>query len=343
MVSYKCEIEFLPKGDGSLTSVTLPTGNNISKFNGGNVSGSSIESPNVGAKPFIIGVSKIGDGSQLLSGYNGYISKTLSNADGTCDFTMTINGENIDNFTIHFDKVVNEYATEIYIDDVKYVNDDTHFFMNVINQNSHTVRFTKWSKGNSNIRFTAITIGLTLTFDKFNGLLSFVRGSQSMQDNTLPTYGAISQYGSVRLADYTGEINDIEQLNMLTSGIKVKLYLDDELVGDYLFESFDKENETIYNIQLNDEIIKWNDIIVDSIKLQENKTAKDLYDFLVSQYEANYESLSDYIENYLSYIKIKYYYLESGSLFSQWNKFCDLTQMLVFKKPNGKIALRRLQ
>lgn len=343
MVSYKCEIEFLPKGDGSLTSVTLPTGNNISKFNGGNVSGSSIESPNVGAKPFIIGVSKIGDGSQLLSGYNGYISKTLSNADGTCDFTMTINGENIDNFTIHFDKVVNEYATEIYIDDVKYVNDDTHFFMNVTNQNSHTVRFTKWSKGNSNIRFTAITIGLTLTFDKFNGLLSFVRGSQSMQDNTLPTYGAISQYGSVRLADYTGEINDIEQLNMLTSGIKVKLYLDDELVGDYLFESFDKENETIYNIQLNDEIIKWNDIIVDSIKLQENKTAKDLYDFLVSQYEANYESLSDYIENYLSYIKIKYYYLESGSLFSQWNKFCDLTQMLVFKKPNGKIALRRLQ
>ena len=342
MVSYKCEIEFLPKGDGSLTSVTLPTGNNISRFNGGNVRGSSIESPNVGAKPFIIGVSKIGDGSQLLSGYNGYISRMLSNADGTCDFTMTINGENIDNFTIHFDKVVNEYATEIYIDDVKYVNDDTHFFMNVTNQNSHTVRFTKWSKGNSNIRFTAITIGLTLTFDKFNGLLSFVRGSQSMQDNTLPTYGAISQYGSVRIADYTNEIQDIEQLNMLKSGLKIKLYLDNELVGDYLFDTFDKDGQ-IYDIQLTDEIIKWNDISLDGTLVQNDKTALDLYSFLISQYtEAKYEDISQSNNEYLSNIKIKYYYLEKGTLFEQWNKFCDITQMVVYKKPSGKIALRRL-
>lgn len=343
MVDYKCEIEFIPKGDGSLDTVTPPVGNNISNFNGGEVNNSSIKNPNIGSNPFIIGVNKIGDGSKYLNEYKGYLSSVLSDNDGNCDFIMSISGSNIDNFTIHFDNIVNQYATQIEIDNVIYENDDTHFFINVEKNNSHIIKFLKWSKPNSNIRFTAITIGLTLTFNQFNGLISFVRGSQSMQDNTTPSYGALSQYGSVKLADYTGEINEIEELNMLTSGIKVKLYLDNELVGDYLFDTFEKENRTTYNVQLNDEIIKWNDIIISSSPLQENKTAKDFYDFLISQYEADYEILSDDIKNYLENIKIQYYYLESGSLFSQWNKFCDITQMLVYKKQNGKIALRRLQ
>lgn len=343
MVNYKCEIEFLPKGDGVINSVSLPVGNNISKFNGGDYIGSAITEPRYGEKPFIIGVSKIGDGSKYLNEYNGYLSSVLSDSNGNCVFEMIINGSNIDNFTIHFDNAVNEYATEIQIDGETLINDDTHFVASVNKGTTHTIKFVKWSKPNSNIRFTAITIGLTLTFDQFNGLLSYVRGSQSMQDNTLPSYGALAQYGSVKIADYTGEISELEELNMLTSGIKIKLYLDDELVGEYLFDTFQKENRTTYNIQLTDEIIKWNDILVDFKDLLLNKTAYDFLLLLKNYYNAQYEDLSDETISYLQSIHIKYFYLKSGSLFEQWNKFCDITQMLVYKKPDGKICFRRLQ
>ena len=344
MVEYRCDIEFMPEGDNALiNSVNLPTGNNISKFNGGDYFGSAISTPKLGSKPFIIGVSKISDGSRYLNEYDGYLSKTLTDNNGNCDFTIAISGSNIDHFTIHFDNIVNEYATEIIIDDEKFVNDDTYFFVKVANQQNHSIKFTKWNKPNSNIRFTAITLGLNLSFNQFNGLLSFVRGSQNMQDNTTPSYGAISQYGSVKIADYTGEINELEELNLLTSGIKIKLYMDNELVGDYLFDTFEKENKTTYNIQLNDEIINWNDILVDEQKLQENKTAYDLYLFLKNLYSADYEDLSNEMILYLQSILIKYFYLESGTLFEQWNKFCDITQILICKKQNGKISLIRLQ
>lgn len=343
MVDYRCEIEFIPEGGGTLNSVTLPNGNNISKFNGGNISGSAIEYPKVGARPFIFGVSKFGEGAVFADEYNGYLSSVLSDSDGNCDFTMTITGSNIDNLTIHFDNIVNEYATQIQIDGKSYINDDTHFFITCDKSNTHTIKFTKWSRAISNIRFTAITIGLTLTFNQFNGLLSFTRGSQSMQDNTTPNYGALAQYGSIKLADYTGEINEIEELNMLTSGIKIRLYMDNELVGDYLFDTFDKENKTTYNIQLTDEIANWNNILINGESLQENITAYDFYLLLKNYYEADYEDLSPEMIDYLKSIIIKYFYLENGTLFEQWNKFCDITQMLVYKKQNGKIALRRLQ
>lgn len=343
MVDYKCEIEFISKNNSNINTITLPNGNNISQFNGGNYKDSSIEYIKRGSNPFIIGVSKIGDGSQYLNEYSGYLSSVLSDSNGDCNFEMTINGSAIDKIIIFFDNVVNEYATEIYIDDQVYENNSVYFIQEVANQSSHIVRFTKWNKANSNIRFTSITVGLSLTFNQFNGLLYYIRGSQSMQDNSLPEYGALSQYGNVKIADYTGLINQIEELGYLAQGIKIKLYLDDELVGDYLFDTFERENSTVYNIQLNDEIIKWNEIFVPGQLLKENATAYELYVLLKSYYQADYENLDDDIANYLTNIKIKYFYLESGSLFSQWNKFCDITQMLIFKKQNGKIAFRRLQ
>lgn len=344
MVDYRCEIEYLPKGNGNINSVNLPIGNNISLFNGGQYSNSSIELPKNGSNPFILGVNTIGDGSQYTEKYEGYMSKQLSDENGNCDFEITIAGEDIDNFIIHFDNVVNQYATEIQIDNETFTNDDTFFVAYIDKKTTHTVKFTKWSKPNSNIRFTAITIGLTLTYNQFNGLSYFVRGSQNMQDNSSPSYGAISQYGNVVISDFAGEISEMEQINVLKSGIKIKLYLDDNLVGEYIFDTFEKENDTTYNIQLTDKIYKWNDMNVNTEYYQENKTAYDLYLFLKSQdTNVEYEELTEETINFLQSISIKYMYFDESSLFTNWNKFGSITQMRICQNEIGKVCIRRLQ
>lgn len=276
MIDYKLEIEvFDNENNGIINNVTVDEPVEGS-FQGGAYQNSAIETISNGANPFIVGQSKVGDGSYFADNYNGALSyiKSDINGDITPSYKIVISGENIHSFVINFDNITNEFATQIKINNTLIYNDDTLFVYKLEEPtNRLDIEFLKWNLPNRYIRYTSIRVDLKLTYNQFTGLLEFTRGSQSTQNSGYPQYGLTSQYGSCKILDNNGELSELELLQILNKNIKFKFYMDNELIGTYVYKEIDKEEKTnIYNVKLQDIAINFNDIIINNkINIKEYK------------------------------------------------------------------------
>lgn len=380
MANYRVEFIINPneyfslKDDyGTFNKVTLPPNNKASKIKSTDDFSNmkSINIPNKGDIPFILGASPLGGKDLLRDSYNGYMSNQITkkvigisgaeygdivDENGKHNFKIRLDVSGFENLSIFFDEAAGQYASSIQIsgrtDDfrnVPYTNRDTIFtYTNSRGDGIIEVTFLSWNKPYYPPRFTCMSLGMHLTFDKFNGLVSFLRGSQSMQDNKLPRYGAVSQYGNVKINDYAGTLAFFIEKKLIGKNIsnnnKIKLYMDDEVVGEYIFNEYTQKYESQYEVELNDDIVQWNNVLLEDYYADgRDYTALDLYNVLKSMYAANYEDLSNEMITHLNTIKIKYLEFKSGTLFEKWNEFCALTQTLVYKNSKGQIVVRRLE
>ena len=117
---------------------------------------------------------------------------TDENGELSTDLAFTIVGSNITNVTFYFDETAQQWATEAYIDGKKMVSDD-HIWTFVWDTpvSAKTITFTKWHRPNYNACIThlAITLDELIFGDKW--IENFDSISQSVADNTTPTYGVL--------------------------------------------------------------------------------------------------------------------------------------------------------
>ncbi|MEG2688732.1 MAG: hypothetical protein RSA24_06145, partial [Clostridia bacterium] len=295
-----------------------------------------------GAKPFVLGASKLGGGDtywDTARKYGGWIDSKLTGVNGEANATITINGTDIDNFVLRFDQVAEQWATELKVDNALFINDDPQFVWTGTKANSHTIQITKWNLPLYPVRITSISVGLTMEFDRSN-LKEVVRGSQVVAENDKPTYGVISQYGSVEIYDNDGELIDLDEIGALKANQEIEVTLGGKVIGQFSSDKWSVDNG-IAKVELTDKLIKWQDTLFGGYSLKDAERATTVFDYL-NGLSGGIVKINNANKKHLYFIEILYSYLESSTLTAAWNKLCGISQMQIYQKENGEIWAERI-
>ena len=189
------------------------------------------------------------------------------------------------------------------------------------------------------------TIDEKVKFDRRN-LLDLKAEMMSRSDIQLPVSGIMSNVGSISFKDTTLRFANFANAGLLKDGIKTEIFLNNtlskqrSLVGTYYTADwqYDNENKTV-SVSLKDDLEEWQDIQVEEMKLSGLLNSYDYYEYLKlktpSKFIFKSQPLSAF---YLCYFP----YLEKGSLWSQWKKFCEVTQSCIYKNEKNEVIISSL-
>lgn len=353
---------------GTINTVTASDYAENSAFKGGEYAGSAISYKKNDLDPFILDHSELDTNREYTDIYNGLVSNCVTldrymedfynkgvsgylvnNYDSTLyydyGYKITIKGENIKSFTVEFDKSVGYYPTYMQLgsQDV-YMNDD-YTFTHLVDSSSsggqeYKLVVVLMSKPNVPVVIKSITIDDVQTFSSQNSLISFKRGSQSVQDFTLPSYGIIGGYGSVSFIDTPSKtIYNLINKGYVNKELDVRLFVDGNVVGTYK-----TNNDWDYNTYTNVVSVSFDSVL---IKLQNQSfqlslfndtiTGLDLWNEFVKVLPNDLFVFQNYDMDWLSSISFPLAYLNNASIWEQLNKFCNVCQLRMYELPDGKV------
>lgn len=389
MIRMSGEINLLESiGEIDNSSIEIsPTKNNISA----NIS-DIIGVRKNGTNPFLFGISKLGSGATFSNGEDYFIGSVAADENGDFEtnyvltFNIYISSEEFNssqnkklNFTLVFDTYNTAYAKNIIVswghgytigilqkETVNKTNNSPVFVFNsnaeITSNGMHWVSITiqDWSMPNYPLRLQGIYTGLSLYFDKRN-LISLSAPIKDRSDNEQPSYGIISNAGTLTIIDGTREIEEYARLGLLKPDLDVQLLLEDTLtvlqteperlykrqsIGKFKTDkwSYDDMNFQV-TVDLKDDLEQMQEINVpNQFELYyfndshgnivvEDKTAYYIYTQLKNLTTMNefWDEPSDFIA-YLNRFTVKNYYLSKGSLWEQWNKFCNFIQAQMYEQ-----------
>lgn len=359
MITLTAKINLL-RGDDkalSLGSNNL-SGNNISSVIG-NVIGTKKESSN----PFIIGASKIGDGSVLSDNVDYFIGNQLSNETGLFEksYSITIkdNSVTLTSLTITFDTFNNRHPNSIFIDDNEYVDDDPIFTVtNLAPKETHRIVIENWNTPNYPLVITGIYAEIIIEIDRRN-MISIESSIFDRSDLKLPSFGIISNTGNIEFNDLDGEIRDYAEQLLLQSGLSCQIKLNNTLVegasetiGLFETDQWNYDNDSrVVSVSIKDDLEEWQEINVAEINYDprntESKPFSWLYKHLWEITTANnnynmfsFDKLDSNTKAVLNNTYVQYPLLESGSLWQQWTKLCQACQLHIYKNNDGVVVCR---
>lgn len=171
--------------------------------------------------------------------------------------------------------------------------------------------------------------------------LKSVRASRSFtSDREKPSYGILSQEGALNIFDFYTEIDDLIKMDLLTSDKAVEIEFADNLVGKYTTDEWTEQQTSLFSVSLNDRLLQWQEQnVARKYDLEFDKTAKYLYNYLVSLSPDLEFVLDSTTDSHLQAIKIKYYYWEASTEWNFWQKLCDLAQLYVYPRFDGKVVV----
>lgn len=307
----------------------------------------NISNPNLlrikssGANPFILGFSKLNDGSTYLNNYSGIIPRNArSDENGNTDYQFSLDVKKIKVLAIWFDITRNEYATNLIINGVEYINDDVFFYKTFEEEQDYIdIKITKWSKPNSYISIDSILNEIEEYYDK-NSIKNLVIGQEIASDNKMPNFSVIGQYGSFDIIDKNRSIREYMKEGLLRDTSVINIYNEETLIGTFESEKWNTNSEEEkYSITLKNGIEKFSDIIVPKIKYKSNQTALDLIYYLFTFTNLQSIFFDNDIKNKLQNILITNFYSESNDLLTQLNKFCNLTMTCIYINANGEMGI----
>lgn len=350
MITLTAKIDILG-GNNKALSLGSPdlSGNNISS----NLS-SVVGVKKQGSNPFIIGASALGDGSTFSDNVDYFIGQELSDDNGffKTPYEIKVVGENITSLTLVFDEINNRHPTSIVIDGIEYFDDDPIYTISLSPTNEHLIKITNWNAPKYPLVLSGLFVGVSVDigFDK-NNLVSIIYSMYERSDYKLPSYGVISNTGELKFNDLTGEIKDYANQNFLVEGLDVTLSIRNTVINKRKEIGILKTTEWDYNeynrvvsVTLKDELTEWQDIHNDGFPYDPrnpyavlpNGTMEDLYKWLWKETPQKYnmlsfDKLSSITQNILTNTKITYPLLESGNLWQQWTKLCQVCALYIYK------------
>ena len=165
-------------------------------------------------------------------GWNGnLLSGTVDTGSGFAFSTPQVikiergDGQYIRAITIKFDYQSNEYATEYTINggSTRYKNRKPYIRMAwPVEGNSFTLEITRWSKGNSVVKVTAIKVGYVGAYD-VKSLKTVDVAQDEVSSTSGPQFGIVGGYGNLSLINENDEFYDLEQEQLLQDRLPVSI------------------------------------------------------------------------------------------------------------------------
>lgn len=214
-------------------------------------------------------------------------------------------------------------------------------------QNEIVLYIEDWNTPNKPLLISRIYCeDLSINIDRYN-ILSF--NSETIDRKTMgkPSYGVISNSGTITVADTTREILDYHKNGLLKTGLPCKIFLNNTLTekSEQIDEKHTKawaynELSAMVKISIGDDLMEWQDIQVASTVLQPEQNMLWVYNYLkeITPSRWQFEELDSNTTDYLSKIKLPYPYFDGGSLWSEWDKLAQACGLHIFKHNNKVIV-----
>lgn len=175
-------------------------------------------------------------------------------------------------------------------------------------------------------------------------------------DLKLPSFGIISNTGNIEFNDTNGEIRDYAERLLLESGLKCEMFLNNTLAKTQerigLFETnewgYDNDNRVV-SVSLKDDLEEWQDINVAEISYDprnlEHKPFQWFYEHLWALTNPNYrmlafEQLDSETQSVLQNTYMQYPLIYASTLWSAWEKLCEVCQLHIYKNNDGVVVCR---
>ena len=308
--------------------------------------------------PFIIGSNLLGDGSTFIEKVDYFIGAQLSDANGNFKtaYEFKIDSKaGVNALVFVFDTENNRHPIKVTVDGKEYANDDAIVVANVISATTHTLYIDNWNTPNSPLVITGIYADLAIKIDRSN-ILSIDRTIYDRSDLKMPSFGIISNAGSIEFNDVNREVRNYAEMGFLEKGLPCTISLNNTFVQGAtqtigVFETdewdYDDENKTV-SVSLKDDLEEWQEINIEGINYDPRNTEEKpfswLYEYLHSitikdgRYSMYmFDSLSDETRYILSGTFIKYPMLNPCTLWQAWQKLCYVCQLHIFKNRQGII------
>lgn len=246
------------------------------------------------------------------------------------------------------------FPTKITVDGKEYKNERNVFAIgNLKETTTHTIVIDDLNAERRPLTIYGIYTGFTIDVNARN-LVSVGSKTTDRGDLKLPSFGIISNTGSLELNDALDEILYFAENGLLDKGQPCKIFLNDTLSGkteqiaDLETEQWNYENEgKSVSVTLQDDLEEWQNINVAGEdydpRKPEAKPLEWLYRYLWGITTTNYkmlsfEELDEGTTTVLQNTYIRYPLLESGTLWQQWTKLCQVGQCHIYKHRNGVIG-----
>lgn len=350
MITLSAYIDVTLGKAGTIDNVTSTISkNNVSK-DIDEIVGDKVYGNNI----FLLEVSPLDNGA-TMSGEteNYYMGTEAADEEGifATPYTITLKGKSIKTFTLVFDTYNNQHPNSIIVNGKEYEDDDNIFTISVESEDKHTIEIKNWNTPNYPLRMYGIYLELGIEVNVQN-MISLSRNSTDRSDYRLPNWGIISNTCDIEFKDLNGEILDYIEQDLLVQGLTCNVYINNTLtkqsqkIGVYNSESWNYDSDNrIVSVNLKDDLEEWQNINVEEISYDpRDTTQKNLqffYEYLYEKTPDKYSMLSfgeldGTTQNILTSTIIRYPLLNSGSLWQQWTKICQVAQAHIFKNNEGK-------
>lgn len=359
MIKIEARIKLFDSNDGTVSDAIISNPNNISadEFNGQTIINREVKQ----TQPFLLGNSPLVGGEDyeipknsdmyvLADSVNYFIGSLISGDDGTfpndASYAITINGANFNAITIVFDKDDEVWPTEVVINGGSYTNDDAIFTVSGLGGTVDELEVTisKLNKPNKGLIVTGIYVDITIIVDEKN-LDSFTYSLYDREHNDEPSYGVVSNSGTLSFVDSTGEVLDLIQTKSMRFNSPIEIYITNTISGKReLFVkgitgelSYDNDNFVV-DLTIKDVIeklqtINFNipftlEIDIDDIIAQVNNVVPDN---LTVKFDAK---TRENIINML-YDKINNVYYDTGSVWDFLQNICAAFNLICYSKSSS--------
>lgn len=357
MIQLTAEIQVFSQSNGVIESVSSNTsGNNVSC----DISETINKHDSVGGNPFLLGISKFGDGSVFTADRVDYfIGREVSGVLGYFDtpYTITLRGSDIKSVTIVFDTVNGGYPKSMSVDGTYFTDDDATFTISDTTVfdfwrddiTEHTIVIYSWNKPNRPLIIQGIyTTPTILKIDRRN-LISLDSNIVDRSDISLPSWGVISNRGSITFNDISGEVLDYAENGLLSEGQEVNIYLEDTLstllnkktkVGNFITSKWNYDNDSkVASVSLTDGLETLQNLPT-SVLRSPLYVTDDFYSILhglemsvKNEYLFMYDiSISDLLTN-TKYSEIM---IGEGSVWGHLNKVCEALGCYAYSSPRNR-------
>jgi hypothetical protein len=307
----------------------------------------------------------IADGSYKYfpdEGYKGYMSASLSKADGTFDsnpiLVVTSTGAIPEYLYIQFDSTVNIYAkkfritTNVNSNAIVVNNMSSNLLISLDSLNLPTdqstiriyVEFISINKPYQSLRITQLN-GSFIGYYTGNELKSVENSEQSFDSQMQISPGLVEQYADIVIYDRDNSIHTLAKNAKLSDEFKVTIEAinqngDSQIIGSYITYDWDVEsNKSEVSLQCIDNNKLLDSIYIDTQALK-TRTVNQLLTLIFSTVGLSWEYIDSTTKTYCQNISVPNSWWYKSTARELLDKVCTLGQLRVYSYLGTFIVVR---
>ena len=376
MITMSVSVQMLGDKNEKIGAITqtLPDTTYFRQINNVSSSLGTIKDKKQGANPLFFLSGKNIDGTinkaSSLDGSATFSPKQLPYYIGgyatgpATEFVVTAQDGGFSGLGIDFDKARGQYPPEIkvatwnaetgdYNAEYTVSENDAEYHLLFDETSKVKVKIEKWNTKGFPIVITGIYASLALDLD-YRSLRNVSHKIIDRSDITMPSYGIMSNSGSFEFKDIDKEVKEYAEERLFRANMLVEFFISNtatqktQKIGEAVTSKWNYDNNNyVVSVSLKDDIENWQDIQIDmqAYYLDENmQTMLDVYNSLkaITPNDYVFAELSTATKTYLQSISIgENAYIESGSLWSAWDKFGKANGLHIYKNKQGEVVVTR--